>query len=178
MKKIKCPVCGYESPIGTEICPVCKVDLAKVADNRTVTNDEGVQSWSVLLLDAGASKISTIKIIREITGLGLKETKELINNPPQVIISGIPEIAALQLEQDLISAGANVIITRTTKEEQKQKSVEVDRLKHEDSITKRETANLKSVHGFDLPLFVLLCGRHTDISNNHFLFAPFCKIRF
>lgn len=110
MGKVVCPVCGYESPMGTETCPMCEIELNE-AEFIPDENDATAKSWSVVLLDANNQKLAVIKKIRELTSLGLKEAKDLVDNPPQVVISGISETEALQYEQEFIDLGANAITT-------------------------------------------------------------------
>ena len=56
----------------------------------------------------GANKIGVIKVVREITGLGLKEAKELVDNPPKAIKEGVSKEEAEELKKKLADAGADV----------------------------------------------------------------------
>ena len=59
-------------------------------------------------VDAGSSKINVIKVVREITGLGLKEAKEKVDSAPQTIKEAAPEAEANEIKEKLEAAGAKV----------------------------------------------------------------------
>jgi len=62
--------------------------------------------FNVVLLDAGAAKVSVIKAVREITGLGLKEAKDLVDGAPKNVKEGISKADADAALKKLIDAGA------------------------------------------------------------------------
>jgi large subunit ribosomal protein L7/L12 len=64
--------------------------------------------FDVILADAGAQKIKVIKVVREITGLGLKEAKELVDNTPKPIKEGASKEEAEEIKAKLEEVGANV----------------------------------------------------------------------
>ena len=64
--------------------------------------------FSVVLTGIGANKISTIKVVREVTSLGLKEAKDLVDNAPQPVKEGIPKDEAEALKKKFEEAGATV----------------------------------------------------------------------
>ena len=66
--------------------------------------------FDVVLTAAGASKLNVIKIVREITGLGLKEAKELVESAPKAIKEGISKADAEALQKQLTDVGASVEI--------------------------------------------------------------------
>ena len=66
--------------------------------------------FTVVLADAGANKINVIKEIRAITGLGLKEAKDLVEGAPKEVKAGIPKAEADELKKKLEAAGAKVEI--------------------------------------------------------------------
>jgi large subunit ribosomal protein L7/L12 len=66
--------------------------------------------FNVILAKAGDNKINVIKVVREITGLGLKEAKDLVEGAPKPIKEGIPKAAAEELKKKLTEAGATVEI--------------------------------------------------------------------
>ena len=70
--------------------------------------DAGPSSFDVVLTSAGAKKIGVIKVVREITGLGLKEAKELVDGAPAPIKEGLPTEEAEALNAQLEEAGASV----------------------------------------------------------------------
>lgn len=63
---------------------------------------------TVTLLDGGAQKINVIKAVREATGLGLKEAKDLVDGAPKPVKEGIPRDEAAKLKKALEDAGAKV----------------------------------------------------------------------
>jgi len=65
-------------------------------------------SFTVVLADGGAQKIAVIKVIKEVLGLGLKEAKELVDNAPSDIKSGVSKADADGLKKQLEEAGAKV----------------------------------------------------------------------
>jgi large subunit ribosomal protein L7/L12 len=64
--------------------------------------------FDVVLRDAGAKKIQVIKVVREITGLGLKEAKDLVDGAPQTVKSGVSKDEAATLKAKLEEQGAGV----------------------------------------------------------------------
>ena len=70
---------------------------AAAAEEKTESN--------VVLKDAGATKIAVIKVVKEATGLGLKEAKELVDGAPKTIKENMPKADAEKLAEDLKAAG-------------------------------------------------------------------------
>jgi len=64
--------------------------------------------FTVVLTDAGANKINVIKEVRAITGLGLKEAKDLVEGAPKDVKAGVPKAEAEELKKKLEAAGAKV----------------------------------------------------------------------
>jgi large subunit ribosomal protein L7/L12 len=64
--------------------------------------------FDVILTSAGASKLNVIKIVREITGLGLKEAKELVESAPKAVKEGLSKADAEALQKQLTDVGASV----------------------------------------------------------------------
>ncbi len=64
--------------------------------------------FNVVLLEAGAQKVSVIKAVREITGLGLKEAKDLVDGAPKNVKEGLPKADAEAAKKKLEEAGAKV----------------------------------------------------------------------
>ena len=69
---------------------------------------EEKDSFDVELVDAGASKVKVIKIVREVTGLGLKEAKEVVDGAPKVVKEGCSKAEAEDLKAKLEAEGAKV----------------------------------------------------------------------
>ena len=65
-------------------------------------------SFSVMLMSAGAAKINVIKVVRELTGLGLKEAKDLVEAAPKAVKDGLSKDAAEDMKKKLAEAGATV----------------------------------------------------------------------
>jgi len=66
--------------------------------------------FDVILQSAGDKKINVIKVVREITGLGLKEAKELVDNTPKPVKEGVSKEEAEEIKKKLEEAGAEVEI--------------------------------------------------------------------
>ena len=64
--------------------------------------------FDVVLANAGAKKIGVIKVVRELTGLGLKEAKDLVDGAPQVVKAGVSKDEANDMKAKLEEAGAAV----------------------------------------------------------------------
>jgi large subunit ribosomal protein L7/L12 len=64
--------------------------------------------FAVTLKDAGAKKIQVIKVVREITALGLKEAKDMVDGAPQVVKAGVSKDEAAQIKAKLEEQGATV----------------------------------------------------------------------
>ena len=64
--------------------------------------------FNVMLMDAGAQKVQVIKAVREITGLGLKEAKDLVDGAPKAVKEGISKADAEAAMKKLVDAGAKV----------------------------------------------------------------------
>ena len=75
-------------------------ELVKAAEEKT--------EFDVVLANAGASKVGVIKIVRELTGLGLKEAKEVVDNAPKTLKEGVSKEEAEQMKEKLEAAGASV----------------------------------------------------------------------
>lgn len=65
-------------------------------------------SFDVVLTEAGANKISVIKVVREVTGLGLKEAKDLVDGAPKPVKEALSKADAEELKKKLEEAGAKV----------------------------------------------------------------------
>ena len=66
--------------------------------------------FAVILVSAGEKKIQVIKVVRELTALGLKEAKDLVDGAPKPIREGIPKEEAESIRTKLVEAGATVEI--------------------------------------------------------------------
>jgi len=66
--------------------------------------------FDVILASAGANKVGVIKVVRAITGLGLKEAKDLVDGAPKAVKEGCPKAEAEDIQKQLVEAGATVEI--------------------------------------------------------------------
>ncbi|GAB7387307.1 50S ribosomal protein L7/L12 [Bacillaceae bacterium] len=88
----------------TAAAPVAVVGGAAAADAGAAEQTE----FDVILTNAGASKINVIKVVREITGLGLKEAKALVDGTPAPVKEKVSKEEAEQIKAKLEEAGASV----------------------------------------------------------------------
>ena len=65
-------------------------------------------SWDVVLTNAGQTKMAVIKVVKELTGLGLKESKEIVDGCPKAVKEGVSETEAEEIKKKLEEAGATV----------------------------------------------------------------------
>ena len=70
--------------------------------------DAGPSEVSVILTSCGAKKIAVIKVVKELTGLGLKEAKEVVDSAPKAVKEGVAKDEAEALKKQLEEAGAEV----------------------------------------------------------------------
>lgn len=85
------PVAAAAAPVAAAAAPV-----------------EEKTDFTVVLKDGGANKINVIKVVREITGLGLKEAKALVDEAPKPVKEGVNKDEANELKKKLTEAGATV----------------------------------------------------------------------
>jgi len=88
--------------------PVAIAAAAGPATGPVAPPEEEKTEFDVVLLDHGTNKINVIKIVREITGLGLKEAKELVDNPPKPIKEAAGKEEAEEIKKKVEEAGAKV----------------------------------------------------------------------
>jgi len=84
------------------------VAAAPAAAGAAAGAAEEQSEFDVMLVDAGASKINVIKVVREITGLGLKEAKDLVDGAPKAVKEGASKDDAESIKAKLEEAGAKV----------------------------------------------------------------------
>ena len=83
------------------------VVVAAAGGDRAAAAEEK-DEFDVELVSAGSSKVKVIKAVREITGLGLKEAKELVDNAPKVLKEGVSKAEAEEIKAKLEAEGAEV----------------------------------------------------------------------
>jgi len=89
--------------------PVVATTTAAPAEAAAPAAEEQTE-FSVILKDIGANKISVIKVVRELTTLGLKESKDLVESAPKAVKEGVSKDDAAAMKQKLEAAGATVEI--------------------------------------------------------------------
>ncbi len=90
--------------------PAAATVVAAAADGGGAAAVEEKTSFNVILKAAGASKLNVVKIVKELTGLGLKEAKDLVDSAPKPIKEGVDKATADELVAKLKEAGADVEI--------------------------------------------------------------------
>ena len=88
--------------------PVGAAPAAGGAGAGAAAAAEEQTEFSVTLKEAGAKKIQVIKVVRELTGLGLKEAKDLVDGAPSVVKSGVTKEEAATMKAKLEEQGASV----------------------------------------------------------------------
>ena len=81
---------------------------APVAGGAAVAAAEEKSTFNVVLKDAGANKIQVIKVVRDATGLGLKEAKDLVDGAPKAVKEGVSKEEAEELKAKFEEAGATI----------------------------------------------------------------------
>ncbi len=90
------------APVAIAAAPVAGAAVAAAAEEKT--------SFDVILASAGDKKIQVIKVVRELTGLGLKEAKDLVDGAPKPIKTGITKEEADSVKAKLEEQGAKIEI--------------------------------------------------------------------
>ena len=88
--------------------PVAMPMLAMPGAGAAAAAEEEKTEFDVIYKAPGANKINVIKVVREVTGLGLKEAKELVDNPPKPVKEGVAKEEAEEIKKKLVEAGAEV----------------------------------------------------------------------
>ena len=81
---------------------------APAAAGAAAAAEEEKTEFDVILAEAGATKMQVIKVVKEITGLGLKEAKEMVDGAPKTIKEKISKADAEEIQKKLEAAGAEV----------------------------------------------------------------------
>ena len=98
---------ALEEEFGVSAAAPVAVAAAPVAGGAAPAGEEKTE-FDVVLKAAGANKINVIKVVREVTGLGLKEAKELVDGAPKAVKEGVSKEEAEQIKSQLEEAGAEV----------------------------------------------------------------------
>jgi len=97
-----------ETKWGVSAAPVAIAGAGAGGGAAAAAEVEEQTEFDVILSGAGAQKIQVIKVVREITGLGLKEAKDLVEGVPKPIREGVSKEQAAELKKKLEEAGATV----------------------------------------------------------------------
>jgi len=97
---------AFEDEFGITAAAPVAVAAAPAAGGAA--EEEEATEVSVILASAGSSKIPVLKEIRAITGLGLKEAKELVDGAPSEVKAGLKKEEAMQIKEKLEAAGATI----------------------------------------------------------------------
>lgn len=97
---------ALEEEFGVSATPVAVAGAVAGGDGAAAADAK--TDFDVVLVDAGSSKINIIKAVREITGLGLKEAKEIVDNAPKTLKEAISKEDAEKIAAELKEAGAEV----------------------------------------------------------------------
>jgi large subunit ribosomal protein L7/L12 len=95
-----------EETLGVSAAAAAPVAVAGAAAAAPVA--EAQTEFSVILTAAGANKINVIKAVREVTSLGLKEAKDLVDGAPKPIKEGVTKEEAETIKKKFVDAGASV----------------------------------------------------------------------
>ena len=98
---------ALEEKFGVSAAPVAVAGVAAVAVGDAPVVEEQTE-FDVVLTAAGESKINVIKAVRAITGLGLKEAKDLVDGAPKTVKEAISKDEAEKIAKELKDAGASV----------------------------------------------------------------------
>jgi large subunit ribosomal protein L7/L12 len=98
-----------EDKWGVKAAPVAVAGAAAPAAAAAAPAEEKTE-FTVVLKGGGANKINVIKVVREVTGLGLKDAKDLVDGAPKDVKAGVPKAEADDIAKKLKDAGAEVEI--------------------------------------------------------------------
>lgn len=97
---------ALEEKFGVSAAAPVAVAAAPAAGGAAAAEEK--TEFDVILAGAGSSKVGVIKAVREITGLGLKEAKEVVDNAPKTVKEGVSKEEAEEMKAKLEAAGATV----------------------------------------------------------------------
>jgi large subunit ribosomal protein L7/L12 len=100
---------ALEEKFGVSAAAPVAVAAAPVAGGAaTPVAGEEKSEFNIVLTSAGASKINVIKVVREVTGVGLKEAKDLVDGAPKTVKENVAKAEAEEIKKKLTEAGAMV----------------------------------------------------------------------
>lgn len=92
--------------------PLALLALVACADAEVDRSEFPGPTYSVVMTDGGMAKIAVIKAVREVTGLGLRDAKAMVDSTPSMVKSGLSHAEAKMLEEKLEKAGATIEVKR------------------------------------------------------------------
>lgn len=95
----------FEEKFGVSAAPVM---VAGAVGGVAAAAEEEKTEFNVVLVDSGANKINVIKVVRALTGLGLKEAKDAVEGTPSTLKEGVSKADAEEAKKQLEEAGAKV----------------------------------------------------------------------
>jgi large subunit ribosomal protein L7/L12 len=101
---------AVEDKFGVKAAPVGMAMAAPAAGGAAAGGAaaEAKTDFNVMLVSGGDKKIQVIKVVRELTGLGLKEAKDLVEGAPKSVKDNVPKAQAEDMQKKLVEAGATV----------------------------------------------------------------------
>ena len=99
---------ALEEEFGVSAAAQVAVAAAPGASAEAAPEEEEQTEFTVILKDIGANKINVIKTVREVSGLGLKESKDLVESAPATVKEGISKEESATLREKLEAAGATI----------------------------------------------------------------------
>ena len=101
---------AIEEKFGVSAAMPMMMGAAPAAAAEEAEKKEEKSTFSVEITAAGGQKIAVIKVLREITSLGLKEAKDLVDAAPKVVKEGVAKAEAEEIKKKLEEAGATVVL--------------------------------------------------------------------
>ena len=99
---------AFEEKFGVTAAAPVAVAAVAAGGGAAAPVEEEKDEFDVVLTDAGAQKIQVIKVVRELTSLGLKEAKDLVDGAPKPVLEKVNKDAAEAAKAKLVEAGAGV----------------------------------------------------------------------
>jgi large subunit ribosomal protein L7/L12 len=99
---------AFEEKFGVSAAAVAVAGPAGAGGGAAAAEEQ--TEFTVILTETGANKVSVIKAVRELTGLGLKEAKDLVDGAPKPVKESVPKAAAEEAKKKLEEAGAKAEI--------------------------------------------------------------------
>src|SRR5580692_4503784 len=99
---------ALEDKWGVKAAPVAVAAAPGAAPGAAPAAAEEKTEFTVVLKNGGGNKIGVIKVVREVTGLGLKDAKDLVDGAPKEVKAGVSKTEAQDIEKKLKEAGAEV----------------------------------------------------------------------